>query len=267
MARLRGFLWLTAGLVVALVAAGVAFTTLSQATEAQTDEETATPKVEVVVAARSVPVRTVLTEEDLQLAETPLTAVPESALRSIDDAVGQMTLADLFAGEIVISQRLMDPNVVSENGRKALMLVEEEVLMALPAQDLLSRIGFLKPGDKVDVLFSLDFPVSRLPNDDSANDREEQATFSVLENLTVAALVGETANTGSESEESDAGKPDAVLLTVKPQDALVLKHVMDAGGALDLVLRAPGMDGSFDADPVDIDYMINRYGIPHEVGR
>ena len=47
----------------------------------------------------------------------------------------------------------------------------------------------------------------------------------------------------------------------------MLKYVKDAGGTLDMVLRAPGAEQPAEADPVDVDYVIKRYKLPTEVGR
>jgi len=47
----------------------------------------------------------------------------------------------------------------------------------------------------------------------------------------------------------------------------VLKYVMDAGATQALVLRAPGADTPFETEPVNIDYLINRYDLPTEIGR
>ena len=58
-----------------------------------------------------------------------------------------------------------------------------------------------------------------------------------------------------------------VLLLLKPQDALVLKYAMDAGGVIDMALRAPDAEQEYDVEPVDVDYLINRYDMPNEVGR
>jgi hypothetical protein len=54
------------------------------------------------------------------------------------------------------------------------------------------------------------------------------------------------------------------LLTVDPQDALVLKYVTDVGGTMDILLRAPGVEGEFETFPVDLDYLINRYRTTEE---
>lgn len=272
MGRLRGCLWLTTGLIVAVLAGFVAFMALSRATgQSDVGEDVTIPQVEVVVAAQAITLRSVLSIGDLELREMPVETVPEGAIRQIDQAVDRITLVDLYSGEIILTQRLLDPNVTSADGRLALIVSEDEVLMAIPAQDLMSRVGVLKPGDHVDLLFSLDFPANRgsfiseagsASRSDTASNEEEQATFSLLENVTIAAVVASRTATGS----ADSRAPDAILLTVSPQDALVLKYVKDAGGIMDIVLRAPGAERPFAVDPVDVDYIINLYQIPTEIG-
>ena len=51
MGRMRGCLWLTAGLIVALLAGFVGYATLQRATGAQAQQPAAAPQVPVVVAA------------------------------------------------------------------------------------------------------------------------------------------------------------------------------------------------------------------------
>ncbi|MEA3407628.1 MAG: hypothetical protein U9R48_06065, partial [Chloroflexota bacterium] len=69
---------------------------------------------------------------------------------------------------------------------------------------------------------------------------------------------------GGTSEEG--GRAKALLLTLAEQDALILKYVMDKGGIQDIVLRAPGVDRSFEAQPVNVDYIIDAFQIPRKVG-
>ena len=169
MPRLRGFLWLLSGLVVALIAAYVGFVTVSRAAEAPAKGADSGPKIQVVVAARPIPVRTLLTTDDVELKELPVSSVPPDAVTALDEAVGRVALVQLYPGEAVLSERLLEPNTVSADGRMALFVTEDEVLVAVPAQDYLSRSGMLKPGDKVDVHFSLDFPVERVPGEDAGS--------------------------------------------------------------------------------------------------
>jgi pilus assembly protein CpaB len=269
MPRLRGFLWLVSGLVVALVAAYVGFVTVSRAAEAPAAATDSGPKTDVVVAARAIPVRTLITLEDVELRQLPVSSVPPDAVTALDNAVGRVALVQLFPEEAVLSQRLLEPNTVSADGRMALFVTEDEVLVAVPAQDYLSRSGMLKPGDKVDVHFSVDFPVERTPG--LKDVEEETSTFAVLQNLQVAAVLG--AEGAIDTEAAAAGEATAaeqraetILLTMPPQDALVLKYAIDVGGMLSFVLRAPDNDRTYEAEPVDVDYVMNRYTIPIAVG-
>jgi pilus assembly protein CpaB len=276
---MRGCLWLTAGLVLALVAGVVAWLALRAAIEGTggVGEGVASgQELQVVMAASVIEVRSVLTTDNVLVRNVPADAVPEGAVPVLEQAVGRITLVDLYPGEIILAQQLVDPNVITGDGRLALVVAEDEVLMAVPAQDLMSRIDILKPGDHIDLLFSLDFPVDRglefIPEEEGEGEGgtatgsggqqgDEQVTFNLLENIVIAAIVA------SETSGAQSGAPQALLLTVSPQDALLLKYAWDAGGNPTIVLRAPGAEEPADTDPVDIDYMIRRYRIPTESGR
>jgi pilus assembly protein CpaB len=271
MARLRGFVWLSAGVVLALLAGLVAYTSLARVTETPTDSAAVAPSVSVYTAARSLPMRSVLTLDDMIAVDMPADVVPEGAVRTSDVAVGRLTTVALYPGEPILEQKLVDPNVVSPDGRKALYLLEDEVLMAVPAQDTLSSSGMLAAGDHVDILLSLPFPENRGIGATATEQDDQQATFSLLQNVTIAGLVGGVPQATTEEEEGGGEvmtvQPDIVLLSIAPQDALAVKYALDAGGMIDLVLRSPGVEKPFTIDPVDIDYLINRYRIPTGPGR
>jgi pilus assembly protein CpaB len=238
----------------------VAYLTLSRAAVPEAGEPVvALPQVSVVVAAQGISVRSLLTPEDLELKEMPVDAVPEAAVRQVEEAVGRITLVDLYPGEVLLSERLVDPDVVAADGRTALVINDDQVLMAFPAEDLMSRVNVLKPGDHVDLLFSHDLPIEQVTAGvpveagGAAGEETGQVTFTLLQNVVIAAITGR----GEEGE-----GPTAILLTLSPQDALVLKYMEDAGGIVDIVLRAPGVEVEFPTDPVDLDYLINRYLLP-----
>lgn len=266
MARTRGCLWLMAGAVVALLAGLVGYLTLANATVQRDAPAGGLPEVQVVVAAQAVAVRSPLTDKDVVLRSVPVNLAPEGALQETRAAVGKVAMTDLVPGEVILQQRLADPNVASGNGRAALMMAGDEVLMAFPASDLLSKAGVLKAGDHIDLLFSLQVPTDRGlagVRAASGGSKEELTVFNVLPNVTISALVGGQVT----SENKEIGVPVGYLFLVSPQDALVLKYVKDAGGTLDMVLRAPGAEQPAEADPVDVDYVIKRYKLPTEVGR
>jgi pilus assembly protein CpaB len=288
LARLRGCIWLVAGLLIAVLAGVMAYLYLGRAAEQSAEVAVdTTPRVQVVVAARAVPLRAQLTEADLRLAEFAVETVPQGALASVPDAVGRITLVELFPGEPVLAQRLVDPNYVSGDGRTALVLAPEEILMAFPAADLMSTLTVLKPGDRVDLYISLEVPWGRelaatgATTPAGGTQVAELTTFIVLQNVGIAALPGSIPAQAPEAEaagsiipgqaqpqqQAATQPPTAILFTMAPQDALVLKYVMDKGAVQSIVLRAPGADTPFETEPVNIDYVINRFNLPTEIGR
>ena len=253
MARLRGFVWLAAGLVVAALAGIIAFVTLSSAAPEPAEQPvSAPPTVSVVVTTRRIEVRSLLTAEDVAVMQVPVDAVPDSAVRDTEEAVGKITMADLYSGEILLNQRLVDPDVIAADGRTAVVLNDDQVLMAFPAPDLLSQLNVLKRGDHVDMHLTMNLPPDALIEgaDVVRAQTEEgvQTTFAVLQNVVISQIM----------YEGEDGGVRAFLLTVDPQDALFLKFIKDIGANMDLVLRAPGVEGEFELVPVDLDYMINR---------
>lgn len=271
MSRMRGFIWFFAGIILALLAGFVAYSTLTRVAETPIATDAAGPTIALVAAARTISPRTLLTLEDLILVEAPASSAPDGLLDSVENAVGRLTLTTLYSGEPVLQQKLVDPNVRTADGRNALFLNQDQVLMAIPPQDLLSRVGVLKPGDRIDILYSLSFPENRGIGASGEDDDEQQTTFAVLQNVEVVEMIGAIrpvdAEPATASDAPVAIRPDGLLVTLAPQDALTLKYVMDAGGIVDFVLRAPGVERPFDSAPVDIDYLINRYTIPTGPGR
>lgn len=265
MGRLRGVIWLLAGLVVAILAAVVAFVTLNRAATQRADPPKL-PEVQVVVATRAVSVRTRLSSEDVEPKSIPVDLVPDGAAQAVGQVLGKITLTELVPGEVILQPRLTDPNVIAPDGRQALVLSEGEVLFALPVSGLISKAGILKPGDHIDLLFTIDVPIGRQYPDAGIGSGEspttlqenKPATVNVLRNLVIAAVVADTTTADTTSETL------GLLLTVSPQDALVLKYVKDIDGIVDIVVRAPNDDLPADVEPVDSDYLIRRYRIPKE---
>ncbi len=254
MGRLRGFLWLAAGLVVAALAGVVGFMTLSGAApQGEEPGVAAPPQVSVVVAAQQVGVRARLTAEDVEMMEIPVDAIPESAVRQTEDAVGKITLTELYPGEVILEQRLVDPDIVAGNGRTAVVINDDQVLMAFPAGDMMSGLGVLKPGDHVDLLLTYDLPADTItgegppgPIAGPTEGETETTAFTLMQNVELTQII-----------QGEEGGATAYLLAVSPQDALLLKYIKDIGPTRDLVLRAPGVEVDFQTDPVDLDYLIN----------
>jgi pilus assembly protein CpaB len=262
MGRTRGCIWLAAGIIVALLAGVVGYIAISRSAarvEPGAGQTGRGASVQAVTAAQAIPLRSVLTAEMLVVKDISVEAVPEGYVAEVDDAVGKLNLTDLAPGEILIAGRLLEPDVTAADGRLALLMTDDQVLMAFPATDLMNGLGILKPGDHVDLLFSMPF-TDRTGG--VVGDVEELVTFKALENQVIAAIVG-----GQADENGNASQAKALLLTVAPEDAITLKYLKDAGAIMDVVLRAPGAEQPMDVEPMDVDRLMNEYRIPAAVGR
>ena len=238
----------------------------------------------VLVTTHAIPLRGILKAEDLTLVEVPIELVPPGALTGKSAAAGKITKVPLAAGEMVLEHHLADPTKTSKD--LAFTIGDDQVIMAFPATDLMSQINLLQAGDLVDILVSLEVPVmpaqansAGAPGQESKSE-DQLFTFNALQRITVQAVVVKvtpqrTTGTTASRTSTTAGatpvptptpvppeiEPQAILLALSPQDALVLKHVKDAGGIIDIVLRAPTSTQLFQLEPVMPDYLKDRYGL------
>ncbi len=245
----RGCLWFAGGLVLAVLAGVLAFVALLRvSTTPKAASEV--PKVQVLVAARDIPLQTVLVAADVTPREVSPEMVPEDALADPDEAVGQMTTAAIARDEVILRRRLIKPDYVGPQA--AFVMDPTKVIVAFPATDLLSSIDIIRPGDRVDVMFSFK-PITMIET-----GSELMSTMTVLQDIKVAAVV--RAPSADPNQKEGTGAPRALLLALDPQDALTLKYFRDNGGGVDLALRSPAAPNEpFDVLTVDGQYILQRY--------
>jgi pilus assembly protein CpaB len=253
MKRRSGCIWIAAGLAVALLAGLLAYSAVLRASRPGpiTPE---IPSVEVVVAARALGVRELIQQADVELRKAPVDIVPESAARSVNEVVGLLTMVPLVPDEMILTTHVISPTVKGEH--VAFLMDETKVAMAFPAGDLMSRNNLLQPGDRVDILYSLEVKAT-------GEGRGGVVTFNALQNLEVAAVI-ESSDLGADAGAGVRGKvvpPLAIIFALDPQDALVLKHLQDSGGTVDIVLRAPDATEQTETQSVNLNYVIDRYQI------
>lgn len=239
----------------------------------------------VVVTTRDIPVGTPLGAQDLTLVDVPVELIPRNAIYDVEAAIDRMVKVKLITGEMVQSHHLADPTNISHD--LAFIIDPDEVLMAFPANDLMSNLDVLQRGDLVDILVSIEQSVEpttpdeegievAAPEDEEAETVSRLFTFDAMQAIQITAIIadvfydersnaqiplGSDAETQQPSPQNAEVRIRAYLLAVAPQDALVLKHLIDLGGVFDIVLRAPSADQIFDLDPVLDEYIIDRYGL------
>jgi Flp pilus assembly protein CpaB len=231
----------------------------------------------VVVINRDVEMGTLLTTLDLSVKDIPVELVPRNSFSDINEVAGKFTKTALVGGEMVLSHHLADPTNVNHD--IPLVIGDSQILMAFPATDLMSTLNIIQRGDIVDILVSSSQEVTLPPETTVVQPGEETETvtrlftFDALQRVEVSAIVvdiiNQNQNATSTSTTPEGTQPSgtnlsnyrikAYLVALNPQDALIIKHLKDAGAIFDLVLRSPTSTESFDLNPVLSDYLIDRY--------
>ncbi|MBX2996939.1 MAG: Flp pilus assembly protein CpaB [Caldilineaceae bacterium] len=253
MAQRRGWIWLSAGVLLALIAGLLTFRTVNEATQSATLSRLEdVPTIQVLVAAQNIPPRRLLDESMVKLQQIPATLVPEGYLRSTAEVLTKFSDTPLVAGEILLQHRLLSPT--DANAPVIYRISPDQVLIAIPATAMLGQVGMLAVGNRLDIAYTVAIDFNQ--SEEEKPEESPVTTFLSLQNLEVKALLRRQPPT---DEGSAMLRPDAILLAVSPQDALVLKHLIDTGAPMDFFLRAPGNEALSPVLPVDARYLIDRF--------
>ncbi len=250
-------------------------------------------KSKVVIVKNDKKIGDLLHEEDVALIDVPTELVPRDSISSVAEVLGKFSKTDLVQGEMLLKHNLADPTNVSHD--LAFALSDDHVMMAISISDVMTKESIVQRGDIVDVLVTMSEEVAANSSPSSggsqggtsgqsggtgttsgtgtASDQKtgRQFTFDAFQKMNITALVMDVITTNQQQTvQQAAGGPTPVpsrqqtnvrayFLALKPQDALVLKHMKNNGATFDLVLRAPTSTQSFDLTPVTAEYIIELY--------
>jgi pilus assembly protein CpaB len=177
----------------------------------------------IVVAARDLPLGSVLHAEDLGSAEMagPL---PKGAFVNRQDLVGRGVVSTLYQGEPIMDSRLAAPG---SGGGLAATIPPGMRACAVKVDDVVGVAGFVTPGMRVDVLIS-----GNPPGDVNASQGTKVKTL--LQNIQVLSA-------GTDIQKDAEGKPkqvQVVNLLVTPAQAEDLSLASNQT-RIQLVLRNP----------------------------
>jgi pilus assembly protein CpaB len=207
-------------LAVALTAAAMASYAVYKAIQTAPARTVQVPTVQVAVAARALPVGTLLTKDDVKMATWPAANPIPGAFAAPDAVVGRGVVAPLEQNDPITESKLapreagagLPPTIAV--GMRALSLSVNEVV---------GVAGFVVPGTHVDVLVTV-------------NQQSDTMTRAVVSNLLVMA-----AGTRYDQGQTRDGKPiptSVVTLAVTPEDAERIA-LAAAAGRIVLALRNP----------------------------
>ena len=247
-----------------------------QANRASVGAVEVTVKTTVVVVTRDLFLGDTIAGTDVRLADVPVEIAPRNAIANLEEVVGKIIKTDLVQGEMVLLHNLANPT--NNNKDLSFILSEDHVLMAFPADDLMSREGMVQRGDIVDIFATFQqkvMTVGDITTTTGESEEPEMRTFTVdtLQKVSVTALVlrviEQESNTSTNLIQGETTQATpapvtqirAYLLALNPQDALILKHLKDTGAIFDIVLRSPTSIIQFNLTPVTEEYIIEFYGL------
>ena len=177
---------------------------------------------QVMVAARTMPVGTMIGEADLKSGAWS-GSLPAGAVLQKEDAIGRGVVAAIYEGEPVSESRLAAKGA---GAGMAATIPPGMRAVAVRVNDVVGVAGFVVPGQRVDVL------VLGTPPGGSANTGT--ITKTILQNIAVLSA-------GQNIQKTAEGKPDTVQvvnLLVTPEQAEVLSLISN-DMRIQLILRNP----------------------------
>lgn len=250
----RGRWIVVAGVVLALAAGGAAFYLINQAQQQAGQGEL--QKVNVVVAARPIPVRQPIVAEDLTVREVPAddTNTDAIAVRNPQDVIGQVLPVTLFQGQMVTKSML---NTTVGGGTTGFSILDpgETVApdsvawraVAITVPDDRAVGGLITAGMTVDVLLSaqINVPQDLLTAGKYYTDKSTKITY---QNMLVLAKTG-----------------SGYVVKVTLEQAEEITHLVATGNAqFSMIMRPPSDVRYADASKLGetTNLIIQRYGLP-----
>lgn len=218
----RNATWGLAFIVIALVAAAGAALLLTRYMDSRV-AAARVPTSEVVVAQVDIPVATPIKPEWLSVVAWPAAARPAGALSEPTSIVGQVALVPIMRGEAVLPSKLA---AAGSRSGLATLLPGGMRAAAVRVDDVVGVAGFLHPGDRVDVI------VTMQPRENAQNTSKI-----VLQNIKVLAVGQHLELRGKEAEKANPVTVATLQVTGDESERLALAS---STGRILLTLRALG---------------------------
>ena len=266
----RSWIWFVASAILAIMAGILAIVALR--IFPGPESAPAPPQQLVVVASQPIAADTLIRADQIALESRD--EIVSGAATVVGDVLNKRTLRDFAVGEQILMQDIVDITaVISGVNPIPYSLDDDTIAVALPANDILSKWGAVLIGDRVDVLFTTDAILETPMYPQDLVDRGQQITVMerdqtmdnvsvlALQNLEVLQIIEEPTQQPEDPDAPAPPKNRALVLKIDPQDAVVLKYLRDSLSVLDLALRNPENETLFSVEPVNINYLVLRYGI------
>jgi pilus assembly protein CpaB len=195
------------------------------------DMEAKSRTIPIAVAAADLAWGAVLADDAVRMVPFPADTVPEGHFASAETLKGRVVIMDVKQHEPILESKLAPATVTS--GGVAAVTHPEKRAVAVKVDDVVAVGGFIKPGDRVDVLTTVRRP----------GKTDDPVTKVVLENVRVLAMGQDTeraaqTDKAAKNQETKLSVPSVMTLEVAPDEAEKLA-LASTEGKVQLALRNP----------------------------
>ncbi len=196
-------------------------------------------RVRVIAAARNLPVGTVLTKNDIGVADVFAKAIAGRPVLPDDytEIVGKKTRVFINEGLAILWTDIDIP--YGGVGGLSGMIKPGERALAIPADSIAAVSGHVKPNDHVDIIGTFTFPAAAKGGGASGGQLSDTITLTILQDVTVLATGHITSRRPSEMQSGAdrmGSQYSSVTVGVTPREAEVLVFAHQKG-RLTLSLR------------------------------
>lgn len=202
----------------------------------------AIPTAQVMVSIVVIPAHTIIKPEWVEMRAVPVNAIQPDVVKLPKDAIGKITKFDILPGEAIRKVKLL-----AEGERLGLpfMIPAGYRGMSVAVDEGSGVAGFVKPGDLVDVLLTLD--------DSIFNQR---ITTTLLQGIQVLAVAQDMEGPVDEQQAKKGKVVTSVTLAVDPMQAERLTLALESG-KIRLALRPLNNAEEISVDPINPLVLLN----------
>jgi len=205
--------------------------------------------VQVAVAKNSIPNRTKITKEMVELVTRDKEYVHPNALTDPKTIVGSITTIRIAQGDEILRDYIANQNDIS----KGLSFVVPEGMRAIsiPVNEVSGLHYMVRPGDLVDVIVTINLEKEL---EDDKTKSFLQSNYVIQKVFVLATNDNLGYDSGFKNENNSSSRKNTVTLAVYPEHALPLAIASDYG-TIRLLLRNPADKGLTSVKP----FMLNDF--------
>lgn len=206
--------------------------------------------IEVVKARIDINKDTIITAKELETQEIPAQYVHPDALMEKEKVIGKIAVNDLSAGEVIINEKLVSSK--DKSSRLSYSIPNYQRAVSIAIDNVTGVSGFITPGDRVDIVATLDIPLL------DPRGNEKTKTFNIMAMQDIQVLeVGDKYRIANDRNSSES---KTLTLAVPTQDVQALVLAAERG-RLRVLLRSPVDSSRTNSTPYELEDFLKSGGI------